>query len=156
MAGILALAAALRECCETLPESQARVTALREALTAGLLQIPHTRLNGDPVRRVPGTVNVCFEAVEGERLLLMLDRAGICASSGSACNAGSLDPSHVLLSLGVPHELARGSLRLSLGEYNTREEVDYLLSVLPGIVGSLRETSPVWEELQQGRRAHLC
>ena len=128
---IVGMAAALEEACAHMEENTTKVSALRDRLIAGLSQIPHSALNGDPVSRLPGNVNFCFEGIEGESLLLRLDLAGICASSGSACTSGSLDPSHVLLALGMPHEIAHGSLRLSLCEYNTMEEMDYILSQLP-------------------------
>ena len=153
--GICGAAAAFDEACANLKEHAACLTPLRDKLIAGLTAIPHTVLNGDPVRRLPGNVNVCFEGIEGESLLLMLDAKGIAASSGSACTSGSLDPSHVLLALGRPHEVAHGSLRLSLDVDNTPEEIDYILDVLPGIVSYLREMSPVWDELETGRRPHL-
>lgn len=153
--GICGAAAAFDEACANLKEHAAYLTPLRDKLIAGLTAIPHTVLNGDPVRRLPGNVNVCFEGIEGESLLLMLDAKGIAASSGSACTSGSLDPSHVLLALGRPHEVAHGSLRLSLDVDNTPEEIDYILDVLPGIVSYLREMSPVWDELETGRRPHL-
>lgn len=156
VAGIMALAAALEESCANLDENAARVTAMRERLIAGLSQIPHSRVNGSLEHHVPGTVNMCFEGIEGETLLLALDKAGICASSGSACASGSLDPSHVLLSLGIPYELARGSLRLSIGEYNTEKEIDYILETVPRTVESLRTLSPLWKEYAEGRREHLC
>ena len=117
--------------------------------------IPHTVLNGDAHRRLPGNVNVCFEGVEGESLLLLLDAKGIAASSGSACTSGSLDPSHVLLALGRPHEVAHGSLRLSLSHENRPEEIDYILKEVPGIIQYLRDMSPVWDELERGQRSHL-
>ena len=145
--GICGAAAAFDEACANLKEHAAYLTPLRDKLIAGLTAIPHTVLNGDPVRRLPG--------IEGESLLLMLDAKGIAASSGSACTSGSLDPSHVLLALGRPHEVAHGSLRLSLDVDNTPEEIDYILDVLPGIVSYLREMSPVWDELETGRRPHL-
>ena len=153
--GICGAAAAFDEACANLAENAACVTPLRDTLIAGLTAIPHTVLNGDAQHRLPGNVNVCFEGIEGESLLLMLDAKGIAASSGSACTSGSLDPSHVLLALGRPHEVAHGSLRLSLSEYNTPEEVDYVLEAVPGIVQYLRDMSPVWDELEQGRRPHL-
>ena len=153
--GICGAAAAFDEACAHMEENAVRLTALRDKLIAGLMAIPHTVLNGDTVRRLPGNVNVCFEGIEGESLLLKLDERGIAASSGSACTSGSLDPSHVLLALGRPHEVAHGSLRLSLSSYNTTEEVDYILEVLPGIVAYLRDISPVWDELETGRRPHL-
>ena len=153
--GICGAAAAFDEACAVMDQEAAHLTALRDRLIEGLLAIPHTALNGDAVRRLPGNVNVCFEGIEGESLLLMLDEKGIAASSGSACTSGSLDPSHVLLALGRPHEVAHGSLRLSLTGSNTMEEVEYILSVLPGIVSYLREMSPVWDELERGLRPHL-
>ena len=156
VAGIVALAAALQESCDNMDENTARVTAMRDRLIAGLSQIPHSRVNGSITHHVPGTVNMCFEGIEGETLLLALDREGICASSGSACASGSLDPSHVLLSLGIPYELARGSLRLSIGEYNTDKEIDYILETVPRTVESLRALSPLWKEYAEGRREHLC
>ena len=142
--GILAMAAALKESCEHLEENAEKVTAMRDKLIEGLSRIPCSRCNGDPDHKVPGIVSFCFEGIEGESLLLRLDMAGICASSGSACTSGSLDPSHVLLALGLPHEIAHGSLRLSLCEYNTMEEVDYILEQVPRVVRELREMSPVW------------
>lgn len=156
VAGAAALAAALEESCAHMEENAKKVIAMRDRLIEGLGKIPHSRLNGSLTSRVPGTVNICFEGVEGETLLLYLDREGICASSGSACASGSLDPSHVLLSLGVPHELARGSLRLSVGEYNSMEEIDHILEVVPRAVHELRSLSPLWAELESGRRPHLC
>ncbi len=141
---ILAMAAAMQESCEHLEENMAKVSAMRDKLIEGLSKIPNSRCNGDPNHRAPGIVSFCFEGIEGESLLLRLDMAGICASSGSACTSGSLDPSHVLLSLGLPHEIAHGSLRLSLCEYNTMEEVDYILEQVPQVVKTLRQMSPVW------------
>ena len=141
---ILAMAAALEESCAHLEENMAKVSAMRDRLIAGLEKIPCSRCNGDPDHRAPGIVSFCFEGIEGESLLLRLDLAGICASSGSACTSGSLDPSHVLLALGLPHEVAHGSLRLSLSEYNTGEEMDYILQQVPDIVRTLRQMSPVW------------
>ncbi len=141
---ILAMAAAMRESCTHMEENMARITAMRDKLIAGLSQIPCSRCNGDPDHKVPGIVSFCFEGIEGESLLLRLDMAGICASSGSACTSGSLDPSHVLLALGMPHEIAHGSLRLSLSEYNTMEQMDYILQVVPEVVKTLRQMSPVW------------
>ena len=153
--GILAMAAALKESCEHLEENAEKVTAMRDKLIEGLSRIPCSRCNGDPDHKVPGIVSFCFEGIEGESLLLRLDMAGICASSGSACTSGSLDPSHVLLALGRPHEVAHGSLRLTLSPENRPEEIDYILEVLPGIVSYLRDMSPVWDELETGRRPHL-
>ena len=122
---------------------------------AGLSKIPHSAVNGDLVHRLPGNVNFCFEGIEGESILLLLDAKGICASSGSACTSGSLDPSHVLLAIGRPHEVAHGSLRLSLCEWNTEEEVDYMLKVIPEVVEYLRGMSPVWKELLSGQRQFI-
>ena len=153
--GICGAAAAFDEACASMARNAAYLTPLRDRLIAGLTAIPHTVLNGDAARRLPGNVNVCFEGIEGESLLLLLDEKGIAASSGSACTSGSLDPSHVLLALGRPHEVAHGSLRLTLSAENRPEEIDYLLEVLPGIVSYLREMSPVWDELETGRRPHL-
>ena len=153
--GIVAMAAALREATENLPRELEQVTALREKLIDGLAQIPHSRLNGHRSLRCPGTVNFCFEGIEGESLLLWLDAKGVAASSGSACTSGSLDPSHVLLALGLPHEIAHGSLRLSLTADNTAAEVDHILEVVPQVVEYLRGISPVWEALETGKQAHL-
>ena len=155
MPGIVGMAAALKEAVSNLPADMEKVTALREKLIAGLSQIPHSRLNGHRELRCPGTVNFCFEGIEGESLLLWLDAKGVAASSGSACTSGSLDPSHVLLALGLPHEIAHGSLRLSLGADNTEEEVAHILKVVPEVVEYLRGMSPVWEALETGRQKHL-
>lgn len=155
LAGIAGMAAALGEACENLGKNAIYLSRLREKLIDGLLKIPHSRLNGDRSKRLPGNVNMCFEGIEGESLLLLLDAKGICASSGSACTSGSLDPSHVLLALGLPHEVAHGSLRLSLCETNTEEDIDYIISEVPKVVEYLRNMSPVWEELQKGIRKHL-
>lgn len=155
ISGICGAAAAFDEACATIEQNAAYLTPLRDRLIAGLTAIPHTALNGDSARRLPGNVNVCFEGIEGESLLLLLDEKGIAASSGSACTSGSLDPSHVLLALGRPHEVAHGSLRLSLSHENRPEEIDYILEVLPGIVSYLRGMSPVWDELETGLRPHL-
>ena len=153
--GIVAMAAALKEATENLDREMDRVTALREKLIAGLETIPHSRLNGNRTLRCPGTVNFCFEGIEGESLLLLLDAKGVAASSGSACTSGSLDPSHVLLALGLPHEIAHGSLRLSLTADNTEAEVDHILAVVPQVVSYLRSMSPVWEALETGKQQHL-
>lgn len=153
--GIVAMAAALKEACDHLEENAAKTAALRDKLIQGLLTIPHCALNGDPEKRLPGNVNFCFEGIEGESLLLLLDDKGICASSGSACTSGSLDPSHVLLAIGRPHEIAHGSLRLSLCEWNTEEEVDYLLQEIPKVVSRLRDMSPVWKDLVSGKKQFL-
>ena len=155
VAGIVALAAALKESCDHIDENTAKIIPMRDKLFAELSKIPHSKINGSLEHHVPGTVNMCFEGIEGESLLLMLDMNGICASSGSACTSGSLDPSHVLLSIGLPHEVAHGSLRLSIGEYNTMEEIDHIISVVPGVVAKLRDMSPVWDELEKGQRSHL-
>ncbi len=153
--GIVGMAAAMEEAVGNLDKSIPYVTALRERLIEGLSQIPHSRLNGDRDRRVPGTVNFCFEGIEGESLLLLLDEKGVAASSGSACTSGSLDPSHVLLAIGLPHDVAHGSLRLSIDDENTPEEVEHILSVVPGIVEYLRDMSPIWDELQKGEKPYL-
>ena len=153
--GIVSMAAALQEACAHIDENAAKVSALRDKLIAGLSKIPHSAVNGDTVHRLPGNVNFCFEGIEGESLLLLLDAKGICASSGSACTSGSLDPSHVLLAIGCPHEVAHGSLRLSLCEWNTEEEVDYMLQVIPEVVAYLRSMSPVWKELLSGKRQFI-
>ena len=155
IAGIVSMAAALKEACDHIDENAVKVSALRDKLIAGLSAIPHAALNCDPVNRLPGNVNFCFEGIEGESILLLLDAKGICASSGSACTSGSLDPSHVLLAIGRPHEVAHGSLRLSLCEWNTEEEVDYMLQVIPEVVAYLRSMSPVWKELVSGKRQFI-
>ncbi len=152
---IVGMAAALKEACDHMEENAAKVSALRDRLIAGLSAIPHGALNGDPVHRLPGNVSFCFEGIEGESLLLLLDSRGICASSGSACTSGSLDPSHVLLAIGRPHEVAHGSLRLTLSAENTPEQVDYLLQEIPQAVAYLRSISPVWKELQSGQRSFV-
>ena len=153
--GICGMVAALEECVANLDANTAKVTALRNKLIAGLSQIPHSALNGDPVNRLPGNVSFCFEGIEGEALLLLLDMNGVSASSGSACTSGSLDPSHVLLAIGRVHDVAHGSLRLSLCEYNTEEEVDHILKVVPEVVARLRDMSPVWRDLQTGKRQYI-
>ena len=153
--GIVSMAAALKEACDHIDENAAKVSALRDKLIAGLSRIPHSAVNGDLEHRLPGNVNFCFEGIEGESILLLLDAKGICASSGSACTSGSLDPSHVLLAIGRPHEVAHGSLRLSLCEWNTQEEVDYMLQVIPEVVEYLRGMSPVWKELLSGARQFI-
>ena len=155
IAAICGMAAALEDSCAHIDENTAKVTALRDKLIAGLSQIPHSALNGDAVNRLPGNVSFCFEGIEGESLLLLLDMKGVCASSGSACTSGSLDPSHVLLAIGRVHDVAHGSLRLSLCEYNTEEEVDHILSVVPQVVTYLRNMSPVWQDLQTGKREYI-
>ena len=155
VAGIVAMAAALKESVDNMEADSKKMIAMRDKLFAELSKIPHSKINGSLEHHVPGTVNMCFEGIEGESLLLMLDANGICASSGSACTSGSLDPSHVLLSLGLPHEVAHGSLRLSIGEYNTMEEIDHICQVVPQVVEYLRNMSPVWDELEKGQRPHL-
>ena len=153
--GIVGLAAALEDACANMEANNAKVTALRDKLIAGLSQIPHCALNGDPVNRLPGNVSFCFEGIEGESLLLLLDAHGISASSGSACTSGSLDPSHVLLAIGRVHDVAHGSLRLSLSHYNTEEEIDHILKAVPEVVQLLRNMSPVWRDLQTGKREYI-
>ena len=153
--GIVAMAAALSEACANLEKNAAYVSALRNKLIAGLKTIPHAALNGDETKRLPGNVNFCFEGIEGESLLLLLDEAGICASSGSACTSGSLDPSHVLLAIGRPHEVAHGSLRLTLCEENTEEQVDHMLREIPRVVEYLRGMSPVWKDLTSGKKQFM-
>ena len=150
VAGIAGMAAAFEESCLKMREHAEYTSNLRDKLIAGLSKIPNSVLNGDPKLRLPGNVNMCFEGVEGESLLLMLDMRGIAASSGSACTSGSLEPSHVLLALGLPHEVAHGSLRLSLSHYNTEEEIAYIIQTIPEVVEYLRNMSPVWEKIQKG------
>ena len=153
--GIMGMAAALDEAVAHLEENTAKVTALRDKLIEGLSKVPHCVLNGDAVNRLPGNVSFCFEGIEGEALLLLLDAKGVAASSGSACTSGSLDPSHVLLAIGRPHEIAHGSLRLSLCEENTEEEMDHILKVVPEVVTYLRKMSPVWKDLENGKRQFI-
>ncbi len=153
--GIVALAAALKESVDNMEANTAKIIPMRDKLFAELSKIPHSKINGSLEHHVPGTVNMCFEGIEGESLLLLLDAKGVCASSGSACTSGSLDPSHVLLSLGLPHEVAHGSLRLSIGEYNSMEQIDHIIKVVPEVVSYLRDISPVWEELENGTKQHL-
>ena len=153
--GIMGLAAALKEACDNMDAHMDHVRAMRDRLIAGLSEIPHCALNGDPVNRLPGNVSFCFEGIEGESLLLYLDAMGVCASSGSACTSGSLDPSHVLLAIGRVHDVAHGSLRLSLSHYNTDEEIDHILQAVPQVVQLLRNMSPVWRDLQEGRREYI-
>ena len=153
--GIMGMAAALDEAMANLEAHTAKVTALRDKLIAGLSKIPHCVLNGDAVNRLPGNVSFCFEGIEGEALLLLLDAKGVAASSGSACTSGSLDPSHVLLAIGRPHEIAHGSLRLSLCHENTDEEMDHILTAVPQVVEYLRKMSPVWKDLESGKRQFI-
>lgn len=152
LAGIAAMAAALDEACENISANEKHISRLRDRIIEGLSRIEHSTLNGDRKQRLPNIVNMCFEGIEGESLLLLLDDEGICASSGSACTSGSLDPSHVLLSLGLPHEVAHGSLRLSLSESSTDADVDIILDAVPKIVAYLRSISPVWEALEKGEK----
>lgn len=151
--GIVGLGVAITDMCENIEENHAKVKALRDRLFEGASKISHSRINGDKENRLPGNFSMCFEGVEGESLLLMLDMKGVCASSGSACTSGSLDPSHVLLAIGLKHEVAHGSLRLSLSENNTVEDVDYILEVLPPIIERLREMSPLWEHIMEKEMA---
>ena len=156
IAAICGMAAALKDACDHREENMARVQAMRDRLIRGIEeQVSHCDLNGDRVNRLPGNVSFCFEGIEGESLLLLLDAHGVCASSGSACTSGSLDPSHVLLAIGRVHDVAHGSLRLSLSEYNTEEEIDHILQVVPQVVTYLRNMSPVWRDLQTGVREYI-
>ena len=155
VAGICAMAAALKEACANMDANAAKLTKLRDRIVAELTKIPHSKLNGDMTRHLPGTINMCFEGIEGEGLLLYLDDMGICASSGSACTSGSLDPSHVLLAIGLPHEVAHGSLRISLSEYNTEEDADHIIKCVPEVVEKLRAMSPVWKEMERGEKQHI-
>lgn len=152
VAQIVGMSVALKEACAGIDERTVRLTKMRDRLMEGALKLERSRVNGDRVKRLPGNINMCFEGIEGESLLLMLDLKGVCASSGSACTSGSLDPSHVLLAIGLPHEIAHGSLRLSFSEQNTEEDVDYILEVLPKIVDRLRSMSPLWEEILSGEK----
>ena len=152
---IVSMAAAFEDACLKIDENSKKLTKMRDRLIEGLSKIPHSILNGDAKKRLPGNVNMCFEGIEGESLLLMLDMHGVCASSGSACTSGSLDPSHVLLAIGRVHEIAHGSLRLSLSEYNTEEEVELIIKAVDEVVGYLRNMSPVWRDLMEGRRTHV-
>lgn len=152
---IMGMAAALKEACSNIDENKEKISKLRDKLIDGLSKIPHSALNGDPVNRLSGNISFCFEGIEGESLLLLLDAKGICASSGSACTSGSLDPSHVLLAIGRPHEVAHGSLRLSLCEWNTDEEVDKIIDEVPKVVEYLRNMSPVWKDLENGKANYI-
>ena len=149
---IMGMAAALEEACDHIDENAVKIAALRDKLIMGLVEIPHSVLNGDGSQRLPGNVNFCFEGIEGESLLLLLDDKGICASSGSACTSGSLDPSHVLLAIGRAHDIAHGSLRLSLSEENTEEEIEYTIKSVKEVVGYLRNISPIWRDLVNGKK----
>ena len=152
VASAVGMAAALKESAADMAKNAGRMRCIRDRLIKGLCAIPHSALNGDAENRLPGNVNFCFEGIEGESLLLLLDDRGICASSGSACTSGSLDPSHVLLAIGRPHEVAHGSLRLTLNEYNTPEEVEKIISSTASVVERLRAMSPVWRDLMSGKR----
>lgn len=152
---IMGMAAALEQACENIDKNTASLTALRDRLISGLSEIPHSSLNGDAKCRLPGNVSFCFEGIEGESLLLLLDDKGVCASSGSACTSGSLDPSHVLLAIGRPHDVAHGSLRLSLSEENTEEDVEYVISAVKEVVGYLRGISPIWRDLINGKKEFI-
>lgn len=149
MASIVGMATAIKDATDHLKENTEKVTAMRNRLIDGLKGIERSRINGDLEHHLPGTLNMCFEGIEGESLLLLLDAKGICASSGSACTSGSLDPSHVLLSIGVPVEIAHGSLRLSISEYNTMEQMDHIVKSVPEVVSYLRSISPVWERIKK-------
>lgn len=152
---IVGMAAALKDACAKIDENNTKISALRDKLIRGLSEIPHSELNGDIHNRLAGNVNFCFEGIEGESLLLLLDEKGICASSGSACTSGSLDPSHVLLAIGRPHEVAHGSLRVSLCEWNTEEEMDYIINSTKEVVSTLRNMSPMWKDLLAGKRRFI-
>lgn len=153
--GIMGMAAAMEDACTHLEENTAHISALRNRLIQGLSEIPHSVLNGDAKNRLPGNVHFCFEGIEGESLLLFLNDKGICASSGSACTSGSLDPSHVLLAIGRPHEIAHGSLRLSLSEETTESDIDTTIQAVKDVVSKLRNMSPVWRDLQEGKRSYI-
>ncbi|MEE1161639.1 MAG: cysteine desulfurase NifS [Acutalibacteraceae bacterium] len=152
---IVGMAAALKESCESLERNFNYVKSLRDMIASELSKIPHSKINGDLEQSLAGTLNMCFEGIEGESLLLLLDDRGISASSGSACTSGSLDPSHVLLALGLPHEVAHGSLRISLDEYNTKEEAEHIIKNVPEVVEYLRSMSPIWKDLQEGKRNYV-
>lgn len=152
---IVGMAAALKESCDSLDKNFNYVKSLRDMIAGELSKIPHSKINGDLKRGLAGTLNMCFEGIEGESLLLLLDDKGISASSGSACTSGSLDPSHVLLALGLPHEVAHGSLRISLSEYNTKEEAEHIIREVPKVVEYLRSMSPIWKDLQEGKRKYV-
>ena len=152
---IVGMAAALKESCESLERNFNYVKSLRDMIASELSKIPHSKINGDLEQSLAGTLNMCFEGIEGESLLLLLDDRGISASSGSACTSGSLDPSHVLLALGLPHEVAHGSLRISLDEYNTKEEAEHIIKNVPEVVEYLRSMSPIWKDLQEGKKNYV-
>jgi cysteine desulfurase len=155
VAAAVGMAAALKESVSRMAENAAKMSVLRDRLIRGLSEIPHCALNGDAERRLPGNVNFCFEGIEGESLLLLLDDRGICASSGSACTSGSLDPSHVLLAIGRVHDVAHGSLRLTIGEDATEEEIDYIIKNVSEVVGYLRSFSPIWRDLVNGKKPFI-
>ena len=152
---IMGMAVALREACSRMAEHESKLIELRNRLIDSLKAVPHSVLNGDKASRLPGNVSFCFEGIEGEALLLLLDQQGICASSGSACTSGALEPSHVLLAIGHPHELAHGSLRLTLSDYNTDEEIIHIINTVPKVVEHLRSMSPLWKDMQEGKKAHV-
>ena len=155
IAGIAGMTAALEEACANIDENAAKTIPLRDRLIEGLDKIPYGELNGTPEKRLPGNVNFCFEGIEGESLLLLLDDKGVCASSGSACTSGSLDPSHVLLAIGRPHEVAHGSLRLTINEEFTEKDIDYIIEAVTDVVTYLRNMSPFWRDLVSGKREHV-
>lgn len=155
IAGISSMAAAMKEAVAKIPENTPKLIKMRDRLIEGLAEIPHSILNGSKTNRLPGSVNMCFEGIEGESLLLLLDVKGICASSGSACTSGSLDPSHVLLAIGRPHEVAHGSLRLTLSEENSPEEMEFIIKSVKEVVEYLRKMSPIWQDLQEGKRQYV-
>ena len=155
LAGIVGMATALEDAYAEMDKTAEKETKLRDKLLNELSKIPHSKINGDREKRLPNNFNMCFEGIEGESLLLLLDDKGICASSGSACTSGSLDPSHVLLAIGLPHEVAHGSLRLTLSKYNTEEEIDKVIETVPKIVEYLRKMSPVWDRLEKGELKHV-
>lgn len=155
IAGISSMAAAMKEAVAKIPENTPKLIKMRDRLIEGLAEIPHSILNGSKTNRLPGSVNMCFEGIEGESLLLLLDAKGICASSGSACTSGSLDPSHVLLAIGRPHEVAHGSLRLTLSEENSPEEMEFIIKSVKEVVEYLRRMSPIWQDLQEGKRQYV-
>ena len=155
VAGIVGMMVALKDAAGEMEEVSKKEVYLRDKLFNSLSKIPHSKINGDRTKRLSNNFNMCFEGIEGESLLLLLDDCGICASSGSACTSGSLDPSHVLLALGLPHEVAHGSLRLTLSKYNTEEEIDKVIEAVPKIVDYLRKMSPVWDKLTKGEIPHV-
>ena len=155
VAGAVGMAVALQNAVKEMNAVKTKLTKLRNKLITELSKIPHSALNGDKDNRLPNNFNMCFEGIEGESLLLLLDDYGICASSGSACTSGSLDPSHVLLAIGRPHEVAHGSLRITLSKYTTEKEIDEVIKAVPKVVSYLRKISPVWDELEKGERKHV-